>query len=355
MRRGEQWARLGVIAASVLALALAGRDDSASRPASYGLQEDAGTGPQAFVRSALGLSAGELSNIERGRAVVKTVPQADKREVITAGAIKVRAPSVRFVAQFRTLEGFRTSQFVRQIARFSDPPVAGDLEPLVLDPDDLEDLRSCKVSECGIRMAAGDMPQFAAIDWRMRDAGLRASALYKAVLFQYLEAYRAGGLARLPTYQDQEAPLVLGDEVRELLTLPSPLDRVPALRQYLLAFPSAAEPGIESFYYWSKEAFGFKPVIGLYHVSIHTTDAHEVFIVTSQIYASHYMDGQVSLSAVLPGAEDGFYWIYFNRARIGRLDSFMGTLSRSIVQRRTRNGLARSLTQTRERMEKRIE
>jgi hypothetical protein len=338
MRRGEKWAWLGVIAASVLVLA----------------QEDAGTGPQAFLRSALGLSASELSNVERGRAVVKTVPQANKREVITAGAIKVQAPSARFVAQFRTLEGFRTSQFVRQIARFSDPPVAGDLEPLVLDPDDLEDLRSCKVSDCGLRMAAADIPRFAEIDWRAPEANARAAALYRLVLFQYLEGFRAGGLARLPTYQDQEAPLVLGEEVRELLTLPSPLDRVPALRQYLQAFPSAALPETESFYYWSKEAFGFKPVIGLYHVSIHATAAREVFIVTSQIYASHYMDGQVSLSAVLPsgGAEDGFYWLYFNRARIGRLDSFLGTLSRSIVQRRTRNGLEKSLTQTRERMER---
>ena len=45
-----------------------------------------------------------------------------------------------------------------------------------------------------------------------------------------------------------------------------------------------------------------------------------VYMVTKQIYASHYMDGQVSLSVVMPDADDGgegFYWLYFNRARIG--------------------------------------
>ncbi len=316
-------------------------------------QGDAGRDPQAFLHSTLRLSSGEVSNIERGRAVVKTLPNADRREVITAGAIKVQAASSTFVAQFRTLEGFRTSQFVKQVERFGSPPAEADLESLVLDPDDLSDLRSCRTGSCGIRLAAADIALVAGIDWRAADASARAAATYRAILFRYLSDFRAGGLARLPIYHDQQEPLALGDEVRTLLTLSSPLDRAPALREHLLAFPVGNQAETESFFYWSKEAFGFKPVIGLYHVSIHTSAAREVFILTTQIYASHYMDGQVSLSVVMPAgaAGDGFYWLYFNRARIGRLDSFVGTLSRSIVQRRTRNGLSRSLTQTRERME----
>lgn len=314
------------------------------------------TGSQAYLRSALKLSDGDLSNIERGRAVVKTLPQVDKREVITAGAIRIQAPSPRFVAQFRTLEGFKTSQFVRQIDRFSGTPVRSDLDPLVLDPDDLDDLRSCTVGDCGIRMEAADIGRFAEIDWRAADAAARASSLYKAMLFRYLTNFQAGGLSRLPSYSDQEEPLALGEELKQLLSLPSPLDQAPTLRHYLESFPGGALPQTEHFYYWSKEAFGFKPVIGLYLVVMHTTAAGDVFIVTTQIYASHYMDGQFSLSVVMPGGEgESFYWLYFNRARIGRLDSFLGTLSRSIVQRRTRNGLSRSLTQTRERMEKKIE
>lgn len=320
-------------------------------------QGDADADPQAFLRTALRLSSGEISNIARGRAVVKTLPNADRREVITAGAIKVPAAPTRFVARFRTLEGFRTSQFVRQVERFSDPPAEGDLAPLTLDPDDFSDLRSCRVGNCGIRLAAADIPLVAEIDWQAPDAAARAAAVYRSILYRYLSDFRAGGLDRLPIYHDQEKPLALGDELRTLLTLPSPLDRAPGLREHLLAFPAGNLPEAETFFYWSKEAFGFKPVIGLYHVSIHPSAAGEVFILTTQIYASHYMDGQLSLSVVMPAATagDGFYWLYFNRARIGRLDSFMGTLSRSIVQRRTRNGLSRSLTQTRERMEKTID
>lgn len=321
-------------------------------------QEAAPAAPIAFIRSTLGLSGGDVRDIERGEDVVKTLSPVNRREVITAGAIRIQASPRAFITRFRTLEGFKTSEFVKQIAKFSDPPVPADLEPLVLDEDDYDDLEDCTVADCDMRLTEADILRVTAIDWEAEDAPGRAAALYKAMLFDYLRAYRAGGQSRLPVYMDQDEPLSLGDELAEILSLPSPLDRAPGLVGYLEGYPTVPLPAVEDFFYWSKEAFGFKPVIGLYHLVMHTTAAGEVFIVTTQIYASHYMDGQVSLSVVMPhagAADEGFYWLYFNRARIGRLDSFMGRLSKSIVQRRTRGGLSRSLTQTQERMEKSIE
>jgi hypothetical protein len=310
--------------------------------------------PRTFIRTTLRLSDGDLSNVDRGRAVVRTLPPGNQREVITAGAIRIQAASPGFVARFRTLEGFKTSEFVRQIARFSEPPVPEDLAPLTLDEDDFDDLMACRLSDCGLRLTEADIRRVGELDWQAADARDRATALYASILFQHLLDYRSHGRARLPVYRDQEEPLALGEELGNMLSLPSPLNRAPDLLRYLETFPSGTLPSAESFFYWSKEAFGFKPVIGLYHVVMHTASDGSVYMVTTQIYASHYMDGQVSLSAVMPDADDGgegFYWLYFNRARIGRLDSFMGRLSKSIVQRRTRNGLARSMNQTRERME----
>jgi hypothetical protein len=78
-----------------------------------------------------------------------------------------------------------------------------------------------------------------------------------------------------------------------------------------------------------------------------------VFIVTTQIYASHYMDGQTAVTALLPeaGGAERFYWLYFNRARIDRLEGFLGSISRPIVQRRARSGLSRTLADTKRRLE----
>ena len=89
------------------------------------------------------------------------------------------------------------------------------------------------------------------------------------------------------------------------------------------------------------------------HVTVHTTDTGRVLIVTTQIYASHYMDGQTAVTAILPepGDANRFYWLYFNRARIDRLEGMLGSISRPIVQRRARSGLARTLTDTKTRLE----
>ena len=46
-----------------------------------------------------------------------------------------------------------------------------------------------------------------------------------------------------------------------------------AFRDALKRFPNGPPSGqVEHFYYWSKEAFGFKPVVSLNHVSV-LTDA----------------------------------------------------------------------------------
>jgi hypothetical protein len=311
--------------------------------------------PVAFMRTALQLTPKEATSIAQGRAVAKTLAAETKRDVTTAGAVHINSPSFRFVEQFRTLEGFRTSQFVLQIARFNDPPQLSDLDALTIEEADIDAFRGCQVGACEVRLAADDIRRFKEeVDWAAPDAAQKASALYKNVLLAHLTSYRARGLDAIAQYDDQVPPTRLADETRELLKQsPSPLDAAPALREHLLQFPANNLARTEHFFYWSKEAFGFKPVVGLNHVSLHTTDGGHIFIVTTQIYASHYMDGQSAVSALFAAPADtpAFHWLYFNRARIGRLDGLLGALSRPIVQRRARNGLGRTLTQTKQRME----
>jgi hypothetical protein len=311
---------------------------------------------QAFLRTTLHLSDGETSALNQGRAIVKTLPATTGREMTTVGGIRIRGSAPAFVAQFRTLEGFRTSQFVKQISRFSDSPQLRDLDPLIVDPEDLEALRKCRVGDCDVQLSADDIRRFnREIDWRSPSAAAEASALYKTILFEHLSEYRAGGRARLITYNDRETPVVLPVETSALLDLkPSLIDRVPAFADYLRHYPSRNLPQVEDFFYWSKEVFGFKPVIGLNHVSLFTNDrGGDVTIATTQLYASHYMDGSMAVSALLPNSDDGtdFYWLYVNRSRVGRLAGMVGTLSRPIVQRRARAGLSRSLLQTKQRLE----
>jgi hypothetical protein len=149
----------------------------------------------------------------------------------------------------------------------------------------------------------------------------------------------------------------LATETEGLLSAtPSILEQVPAFRHHIRRYPAGASANIENFFYWSKETFGFKPTIGLNHVSVYTDDVTgNVLIVTTQIYASHYLDGSIGIHALLPDSmsakEPGFYWLYMNRTRIGRLGGLLGALSRPIVQHKARSGLMKSMQQTKQRFE----
>jgi hypothetical protein len=313
---------------------------------------------QTFLRTQLHLSDTELSALNQGRPVVKNLPATMKREMTTVGGVRIgRGALARFVNQFKTLEGFRTSPFVLQIGRFSEPPQLSDLDALTLDADDIDALRTCRVGACDVQLAAGDIRRFKTeVNWESSTAARDATALYKTILVAHLTEYRAGGRDRLVQYHDREAPLRLTTETMALLDArPSLLDHTPAFRDYLRRYPTAVAANTEDFHYWSKEAFGFKPIISLNHVSLYTPGGRgDVMIVTTQIYASHYMEGSVAINALIPdsrGEGSDFYWLYLNRCRVGRLGGLLGALSRPIVQRRARAGLTRSLLQTKQRLE----
>jgi hypothetical protein len=312
---------------------------------------------RALVQSTLALSDRDAAALDQGRPIVRTLSGTAKREVTTAGAVRISASAADFVAQFRTLEGFKRSSFIKQIARFSDPPRPADLDALELEDDDVTALKACRVGDCDVRLPGNDIHRFAReIDWRSPDARERATTLYKSLLLGYLADYRRAGIESLVAYDDRKTPTRLAAETLDLLAQQrSSLDHVPEFRHYLLQFPRVSLPRTEDFFYWSKEAFGFRPVIGLNHVSVYTTGRGEVTIVTTQIYASHYMDGQVGVNTLVPvaGGPGGpaFYWLYFNRARIDNLEGILATLARPIIQRRARSGLARSMTDSKRRME----
>jgi hypothetical protein len=350
--RGVMGLRLGLLA--ILTAGVAAIAGAAGVPA-------AGTADvlRATLQKQLLLSDSELTSLTRGRPIVKTLPSAMGREMNTAGGVRIQSAAMaRFVNQFKTLEGFKTSQFIKQIQKFSDPPRLSDLDALVLEQEDLDALRTCRVGACDVQLGAEDIKRFnAEVNWRSPNAPRDAASLYKAVLFAHLDKYRAGGMAQLLSYQDREATVRLAAETEGLLAAtPSILEQAPAFHHHIRRYPAGASANIENFFYWSKEAFGFKPVVVLNHVSVYTDAATgNVLIATTQIYASHYLDGSIGIHALLPDSmsanEPGFYWLYMNRTRIGRLGGLLGAISRPIVQRRARAGLMKSMQQTKQRFE----
>ena len=313
--------------------------------------------PRTVLREQLQLSDADLSALVQGRAIAKTLTSSAPREMTTAGGVRIRGSAMaRFVNQFKTLEGFRTSQFVLQIEKFGQEPHVRDLDKLTLDPEDLESLRTCRVGACDVQLSADDIQRFSLVNWKSPNAARDAASLYRTILFEHLVRYRATGTKGLVHYQDREPGVSLAHETQSLLDArPSLLDHATGLREHIRQYPSHPDPHTEDFFYWSKEVFGFKPVVGLNHVGVHTDPTSgRVTILTVQIYASHYIEGSLGINALMPdrgSKEPAFYWAYVNRARVGRLGGLLGTIARPVVQHRARSGLMKSLVQTKQRFE----
>jgi len=167
--------------------------------------------------------------------------------------------------------------------------------------------------------------------------------------------YLKSGNAALGEYHDRKPPLRKADEFHSLLReSPYIHEYAPEFYRYLEQYPDEQLSGVENFIYWSKENFGLKPVVSLTHVTIYRRkqDPGSVLIASKQIYASHYFDSSLGLTALveLPGAQ-GIYLMYLNRSRVDALRGRLGRMKRSVISRELRSGTEENLRIIKRRLE----
>lgn len=110
-----------------------------------------GPDPFAFFRPTVHLSQTGRDNLGRGEPVVSLL-QAGGHEVGAFTAIPV-GPGVtieRAAAWMRRVELLRENRYVLASQRLSSPPQLSDFDRLVLDDEDLDDIRRCSPGRCGL-------------------------------------------------------------------------------------------------------------------------------------------------------------------------------------------------------------
>jgi hypothetical protein len=129
-----------------------------------------------------------------------------------------------------------------------------------------------------------------------------------------------------------------GEVLLGLLERAGPLrEHAPELASYLGEYPRTAGPVEASFIYWARQEFGYKPVVTAFHVVVlrrpETPGRPTVITVSTQLFATHYIDGGFGISAFEPGAAAGqpAHLGYFNRSTI---DLPMMWLLRGLVEDR---------------------
>jgi hypothetical protein len=314
---------------------------------------------EGFLRTIAGFSDGDVERVSEGRLVAKLLHSEERRELAVMGVVQAAISREFYLRKFRDITNFKRNYAVPQICKFSDPPQLSDLDGLELPEGDLEDLKKCRPGDCKLRLSDEYILRFHDdIDIDAPDYSRRTTRFFKQMLLDYVKVYLSGGNAVLAKYHDHEEPApILRDLDGILEESPYVLQYTPELFRYLKEFPSNPPKAVEDFVYWSREEFGLKSIVSVTHVTIYQGAGENqpaVLIASKQIYASHYFDASLGLTALIEGEVDGSelqYLVYLNRSRAYGLGGMFSGVKRSLVGGRLRKSIEKTLLYTKARLE----
>jgi hypothetical protein len=274
------------------------------------------------------LSQNDLQALEKREIFTKLLDTDENSEVAVLGVMHVAVPVEFFVGQYRDIRTFMKTDQVVEVGEFSDPPQMKDLQGFTLEHSDFLAIQECEVGDCDVKLPASMIERFRQdFDWSADDSQPRLEEQVRQVLVDYVTAYKGAGNAAMGRYDDQKYPLIKADEFSELLQEFEFLyDYEPKLHTYLEAYPQSQLPNADNFIYWSQRRYErIRPIVSIDHVAIFrgVTGNDPTLIASKQIYASHYFEASLELSALVKAAEgldsSGFYLLYLNRSRLDSL------------------------------------
>jgi hypothetical protein len=219
----------------------------------------------------------------------------------------------------------------------------------------VEDLKNCEVGDCELKLSAEALARLKKeVNWDRTDAKAQVERLVRSIAVDYVNAYRAGGNARLAVYRDSTNPTFVANEFGELVKgMPELSEYLPDMRRYLLDFPKAGGPPTRSFIYWQEAEFGLKPHHPRQprrHPGGSERSGRRVSAACTQPL---FLDCSNCGAGADPSRGAGFWFITINRSRSDGLSGFTGLVIRGKVRESARSGLESGLTAVREYLEAR--
>lgn len=310
------------------------------------------------VLKELSLNPKEINRLLSGEIIDKKLEISDKRDIAVLGAMLLDVPAEATVEAASDIKTFKDGKEILGLEKFKNFDVK-EMKDLILNDQELIDLGNCRVQDCDSKMPAFWIEKLS----REKDSTKRAQLL-RLLLTDYARGYAARGNRAVLDYENTNHPVPAQKEFESILEHSSYIKELaPEFYQYLKEYPGNQPPGTSGFIYWSREKFGFKPVINLTHVSIYKWSQSEwngYLIASRQIFADHYYDASLGLTILIDrpareGTSPGSYLIYINRSRIDMLDGFLSSLRRAITLSRVRSGLESHMKTMKARVEVRPE
>jgi hypothetical protein len=315
-----------------------------------------GSGPFAFFGPWVAVSDSDRRRLDRDEVISRTVEGGDGQLSVFV-ASRLDAEPDALVVWMRAITELKRGRFVQAVGRFSDPPAVADLRQATLERRDVDDLRACRPGDCGLKLSADEIRSVRAVADQPEATGQQIEEEFRRLVVARVRAYRAGGLAALPPSADHGREGRRPADAFAAILARSPfLNRVPALTTWLAGDPAVADERVESFFYWSKEYYGRgRPVISVTHVGIVRSDdpRHpEALVAAKQIFATHYVEGALGLTAVVRDHATGArYLVYLNRSELDLLKGFLGGFARNLIEGRVKREGPQIVGSLRERLE----
>lgn len=297
-----------------------------------------------------GLASSDVSRLDTGAVVTHVTDGQAANEVFVVGAVKIRTARQRVTDYYGQMISYVDGTVTLAFGRFGSPPSIADVKDMAFDRSDIDDMKSCRPGRCDVRLGGAGLETVrSAIDWSSADYVERVNAFARKAAVDYVTAYQSRGDAALVTYNDRAETVNLREQWRGILGN-SPLfhQYTPELKAYLEQFPGGSLPGVRNVFYWSKEDYGFKPVINIVHGVIYAppTQSDRTIVVQKQLYASHYLDGSLAVATLLDtedGGRPATYLVYANRLRGDMLKGGFGGLKRNAARSQARKAAEQTL------------
>jgi hypothetical protein len=176
------------------------------------------------------------------------------------------------------------------------------------------------------------------------------------VLIARVRLHQERGLLALPPYADRGRRASVGEAFSAIIARsPYLTSALPNVVNSMLAPPRPRPAVDEAFYYWSHDQYGAgRPVINVTYVRLlQRTDpgVPQALTISTQLFASHYTEGAVGLTAVTCDAAGTCYLAYLNRTQVDFLGGLFGAFKRAAIEGRIESETPNLLRDVRQRLE----
>jgi hypothetical protein len=290
----------------------------------------------------LKLKPAEWRSLNERQIVTRSLAGGNAKEIAGFGAMTADASPEEFIKAFRSLSVFKNSETTIACGRFSAHPVIEDLAGLEIGDKDLYALMRARVKESEIKLSAADIERISAAagpsPYFSGKLKAKLAAEYKQILLDKVGAYIENGETALDSYADHEEPVSAREAIAAMIKFHAASERPTRLYSLLGQPMNDAAQNAESFLYWALQKFGqLKPVLSLVHVVIHR-EGGRVFIVSKQIYSSHYTEAGLLVAELIPFSDEKgarrTLAAYKIRLQVDMLGGSMGFMKRRAAQPR---------------------